>query len=117
MPNPMKVPRQRSKPPSSSKRPASATIFDQLGGNRFIIMTGAKQFVALDKGLQFGIPRSLTKDNINKVRITVTPADLYDVEFFNIRGTKIKKVREAKGIQVSELRRVFRANTGLDTNL
>ncbi|MGI9949502.1 hypothetical protein [Vibrio hyugaensis] len=35
------------------------TILAQLGGNRFIVMTGAKQFVAIEQGLMFTLPAAL----------------------------------------------------------
>ena len=86
-----------------------------LGGNRFMSMTGAKNVVGLDDGIQFSIPRS--KDKINKVRITVSPNDTYKVEFFNIRGANVKTIKEASNIHSTDLAKVFTATTGLDTKL
>ena len=47
------------------------TILEQLGGNRFISMTGAKTFVWDDNKLQFSIPRNQSK--ANKVVIIYKP--------------------------------------------
>lgn len=34
------------------------TILQQLGGNKFVVMTGAKNFVALENGIKFNIGRN-----------------------------------------------------------
>ena len=109
-----KMPRRKplSKPPL-----VGTTILEQLGGQRFLVMTGAKQLVGLPKGLQFGLPSLGTKDGINKVRITLTPNDTYDIDFFKIRGTKIEKKGAVNGVHVDELRQVFTSRTGLETSL
>lgn len=118
MPNPMKAKRpNKAKHPASKSMKVGATILEQLGGSRFILMVGAKDLVALDNGLQFGLKGALAKDKINKVRIVLNRRDLYDVEFFNIRGTHIKTVKEVNNVDVGNLRRTFRMNTGLDTSL
>jgi hypothetical protein len=57
------------------------TIMEQLGGRRFITMTGARDFMDFGNTLQFRLPSRFAKDGINQVRITLTPADLYDMEF------------------------------------
>lgn len=45
------------------------TILNQLGGNRFVAMTGAKNFVALENGIKFNIGKNASK--ANTVKITV----------------------------------------------
>ncbi|EIP9270516.1 hypothetical protein LT886_002400, partial [Salmonella enterica] len=45
-------------------------ILNQLGGNKFIAMTGAKNFVWLEKGgLIFKLPSNFARNGINLVRI------------------------------------------------
>lgn len=96
-------------------------ILGQLGGNRFIAMTGAKQFVRSDseQWLQFKLPSTphYTKDKINFVKITLTPADLYTVEFMYIRGLNVKEVAKVEGVYCDMLQSVFTEYTGLDTHL
>lgn len=91
------------------------TILSQLGGNRLSVMTGAKSFVAVDSGLQFRIPAA--RNRINSVRVTLTPADDYTVEFFAIRGTDFKRVAAVEGIYCDQLQAVFTEHTGLYTSL
>jgi hypothetical protein len=90
-------------------------ILSQLGGNRLSVMTGARNFVAVEKGLQFRIPKA--KSNINSVRVTLTPADDYTVEFFAIRGTNFKQVAAVPGVYCDQLQDVFTEHTGLYTSL
>jgi hypothetical protein len=90
-------------------------IIEQLGGNRFRAMTGARHFVFDDVGqsLTFRLPWP----GINFVRVTLTPADLYDMEFFKVRGLSLTLKAREVGIYWDRLQAVFTANTGLDTHL
>lgn len=63
------------------------TILQQLGGNKFVAMTGAKNFVALDNGIKFNIGRNASK--ANTVKITLNGLDLYDIEFIKFTPFKI----------------------------
>ena len=94
------------------------TLLQQLGGNKFIALTGAKSFVGGTDRLMFSLPANFAKGGINKVRITLTPADLYNVEFMKIRGTQpVKVIAEVDGVHADNLRRIFTRQTGLDTYL
>lgn len=55
-------------------------ILRQLGGNHFVVMTGAKNFVALEDGIKFTIGSNASKCNL--VKITLTAMDDYVVEFW-----------------------------------
>lgn len=90
-------------------------ILAQLGGNRFIAMTGAKQLVALPTGLQFSFPRS-AKNKANKVAIRLV-GDLYTVNFFSARGITIVDRREFEMIYGDRLAAIFTEQTGFDTHL
>jgi hypothetical protein len=92
-------------------------VLKQLGGRKFIAMTGAKQFVRDDKNkaIMFKIPKA--KNGINYIRITLTSMDLYDIEFMAFRGTNVKTVAREKGIYNDQLQSVFTKNTGLYTSL
>jgi hypothetical protein len=91
------------------------TILVQLGSNRFLAMTGAKQLVDLGDGLQFGLPRG-ARNKANKVRITLV-ADEYTVEFWYIRGANMRKISEFERVGAEALRGLFTSETGLDINL
>jgi len=93
------------------------TILEQLGGNRFAVMTGAKNFGASADALSFALPANFAKNGINRVRVTLTPADVYTVEFFKVRGTSIKHLGTHEGIYADMLRDLFTRETGLDVSL
>ena len=95
------------------------TILAQLGGNRFRAMTGAKNFVGSDDSLTFRLPGNpgFVKQGINCVRITLTPADLYRVEFLRVRGAKFGMKETREDVYADKLASVFREVTGLATNL
>lgn len=59
------------------------TILQQLGGNKFVAMTGAKQFVAIENGIRFRIGRNATRTNM--MRITLRGDDTYKMEFIYIK--------------------------------
>lgn len=93
-------------------------LLQQLGGNKFLAMTGAKDFLKDEsaRSLQFGLKRA-AKDGINKVRIILDSSDLYTIEFWKVRGVKVVKVRERAGVFGDMLAQVFEHNTGLYTSL
>ena len=90
-------------------------ILRQLGGNKFIAMTGAKNFIAGDGILAFRIPKAM--NGINAVRITLNSLDLYDMKFFRIYGFDMKQVAEVNGVYNDQLQSIFTAKTGLYTHL
>lgn len=96
----------------------AATIQQQIASNnvnRFAMMTGAKDFMSFENGLQFGIAKA--NDGINKVRIELTPADTYTVAFYSIRKSNVRVVSSHEGVYAEDLRRVFESTTGLYTTL
>lgn len=92
-------------------------VLQQLGGRKFIAMTGAKNFVKSDKdkSITFRVPKA--KSGINTIRIKLTSMDLYDVEFISVRGTNIKIVATEKGVYNDQLQKIFTKQTGLNTSL
>ena len=91
------------------------TILAQLGGNRFLAMTGAKQLVALPTGLQFSFPRS-AKNKANKVAIRLA-GDLYTVKVYSLRGVNVTERGEFEMIYGDRLAALFTEQTGFDTHL
>ena len=88
------------------------TILAQLGGNRFLAMTGAKQLCDLGDGLQFTLPRGAK----NKVCIRLVD-DLYRVAFYSIRGVNVTERGEFERIYGDRLAALFTEQTGFDTHL
>lgn len=95
------------------------TISDQLGGQRFALMTGASKFFALDSGLQFHLPstRGYVRDGINLVKIILEVDDTYTIEFFrfNQRVINLLLINKVEGVYAENLQEVFTEYTGLYT--
>jgi len=96
---------------------SAVTVLEQLGGNKFIAMTGAKDFIRDDaKGMiAFKIGRN--SKGITHVRITLNAKDLYDMEFLKKRNLDLKVVSKAGDVYFDHLQDIFTENTGLDTHL
>lgn len=72
---------QSNSTPNKNKEIANI-ILQQLGGRHFAIMTGAKQFVAIENGVRFRIGRNATR--ANQVKIVLRFDDTYNMEFWHI---------------------------------
>ena len=96
-------------------RKKAAVLLKQLGGNRFIAMTGAKGFAFSNKYMSFKIGRN--SKGINFVRIGHNAKDLYDMEFgfVSARGIKVKK--KVKDVYADMLGTIFTKYTGMHVRL
>jgi hypothetical protein len=108
-------------PINSENSCIAKTILAQLGGHRFCTMTGAKDFLIINKGLQLHFPGRFTHGNIDTLRVTLNDQDLYDLEFIK-RGNKrngfdSKVVETVKDVYAENLQQIFTRVTGLDTHL
>lgn len=97
--------------------PVAHTIRAQLGGDRFALMTGARDFVGGDRMLQFRLPRGMARHSINSVRVTLEQNDTYTVVFYAIRGTKFRTVDTFETVYADNLRSIFENRTGLKVSL
>ena len=91
-------------------------IFQQLGGNRFITMTGSKNFVDHGNALSFKFPKPRDR-KVNYLKITLDSDDTYTLEFGYIRGLNYTPAEPMQGIYGDQLREIFTAQSGLYTNL
>jgi hypothetical protein len=93
------------------------TILSQLGGNKFIAMTGAKNLGASENGLSMKIMRNAKK--VTHVKITLNGKDLYDVEFIkiNTRTLEMTVLSKAEDAYAEDLKGIFESSTGLYTSL
>lgn len=104
------------------------TILRQLGGNRFIAMTGAKNFLSDGNTLRMTLPKNGSKAN----RLWVTydeGLDLYNMRFFRYRPgrldirtgnfieDKISDEKVYEGIFFDQLQEIFTAHTKMYTHL
>lgn len=97
-------------------------IFNQLGGNRFAVMTGAKQFIALTKpGLRMKLPKN--NSGANYLDITLQSNDLYEMRFYCLKlnsktfETMFAEKAGFTDVYVESLQDVFTQITGLYTHL
>lgn len=97
----------------------SNEILRQLGGNKFRVMTGAKDFVGGERTLQFKLPSTpnFVNDGINFVVITLEATDYYSIQFYRLWGRNLKEISRADPVSVETLRESFTLHTGLDTSL
>lgn len=96
------------------------TILAQLGGNRFVAMTGAKSFSGGADCLTFRLPRTMTKNRIQAMRITLDASDTYTVTALAQKSApthEVYTVDEASMVYCDMLREVFENMTGLRTSL
>lgn len=93
-------------------------LIKQLGGNRFIAMTGAKNFIGHENGISFKIMRNPMK--VTHVAIDLDPSDTYTLEFLNIKTRpKLEKsiISTRYMVYGDQLQEIFTRETGLDTHL
>ena len=92
------------------------TILEQLGGNKFRMMTGAKNFMGFTEGLVMKIGRN--SSNSNYLKITLNSMDLYDMEFAKVsRMGEKKSITEYNNIYNDSMVEVFEKHTGMYTKL
>ncbi len=95
-------------------------MLQQLGGNRFVTMTGARDFVTSDNPqprLRMSLPAKQTKGRGSYMEISLAPSDEYLMVFFRMWKGERKFVEVRRGVQVADLRRSFTEMTGLDVSL
>lgn len=91
------------------------TILAQLGGGRFLAMTGAKGLLGLPNGLAFQIGRNATR--ANRVRVTLDASDTYTITTSRYAKLNVTPVAKLEGVYAEDLQRAFTDLTGLDTHL
>lgn len=81
--------------------------------SRLSVMIGAKDFVAIDNGLQFGLKRA--SKGINKIIIKLNSLDLYDIELGNYSSRKLeyKTKKVINGVYFDQLKAILEEETGL----
>ena len=95
-----------------SNAQVAQTILNQLGGNKFLMMTGANSLSHSDKSLAFKLPRAA--NTIKYVRITLSSMDTYDVVYMN---RAFKEIQVSECIYCDQLQNDFTSFTKLYTSL
>ena len=92
------------------------TILEQLGGNKFRVMTGAKNLMGIENGLVMKLGRN--SSNSNYLKITLNMMDMYDMEFAKVtRMGEKKSVKEYSDVYNDMLTEIFESHTGMYTKL
>ena len=92
------------------------TLLRQLGGNKFIMMTGVKQMSIGKDGLTMKIGRN--SKSITHVAIDLDRGkDLYIMKFIRVRKGIRKVVKRYDGFYADTLNNIFEKETGLYTRL
>jgi phosphoribosylpyrophosphate synthetase len=90
----------------------ATTILNQLGGNKFIAMTGATCYsdgntlISKFKGSKVA----------NIMYVTLNENDTYDVKLCKFRGLDVKTIKEVTGVYAEMLKTIFEGTTGLKTS-
>lgn len=105
----------------------TTTMLNQLGGKRFIAMTGSKNFLFADvteTNPKVWLRMDLTKNaaGVNRLKIYYNPDDTYTMEFYKQVITKdfevkISKTQTFENIYCDQLQEIFTQVTGLYTSL
>jgi hypothetical protein len=100
----------------------ATTIFQQLGGRQFQVLTGARNLVGGDDSLSMQVSASAQiplKNRCTHVRITLDPMDTYTVEFlrFNRKTYEFTECSKHEGVYNDQLKDLFEAQTGLYVTL
>ena len=102
------------------------TILSQLGGRRFLVMTGADKLMAAGRTTSNPNPwlRMDLRDNqaqVNRLKITLMPTDNYTVEFYHQKLVDWEPVitnqQTFEMVYGEDLPALFTSVTGYDTHL
>ena len=102
-------------------------ILEQLGGQRFITMTGVKNLSYDGPTLRMSLPRN--KSKANRLWITLNNNDTYTMRFFRytaprfitakaeFTNEKVTEIKQFEGVYNTQLQELFTRVTGLYTHL
>ena len=91
------------------------TIYEQIGGARCFAMLGAYNAVYGEREFIFMFRGSR---KFNKIRITLTPMDVYAVDFYRLgKYADVTREKSIPAVYADQLREVIERETGLYTSL
>jgi len=97
-------------------------IYDQLGGRRFAVITGSKDFFSTSDTLRMSLARN--KSGANRLDIRYDEgSDTYTMRFYRLTfhrkecKVKCKEIAECSDVYCDSLQHVFIEVTGLYTRL
>ena len=102
-------------------------ILEQLGGHKFVVMTGSSHFVSDKNTLRMKLAKN--KSKANKLDITLMPDDTYTMRFYKYSAPrkkpnsmeytsgKVEEVAMFEGVYNDMLQDIFTQVTGMYTYL
>ncbi len=91
-------------------------IYRTLGGNKFRVMTGAKNLTSHEFALSMKIGRN--KTNANFMIVELNGLDLYDITFAKVtKMGEMKSVKTYDNVYNDMLVSLFESHTGMYTTL
>jgi len=91
-------------------------ILRQLGGNKFLAMTGCYNLVSDKNKLNMKLRKNMSK--AKWLRITLNSLDLYDMLFYTVdKDFNIKSIAEYNNVYNDQLQGLFTKTTGMYTSL
>lgn len=102
-------------------------ILRQLGGNKFLIMTGANHLIRDTYSLSMKLPRNMSK--ANRLTIELQADDTYKMRFrkhtpdrlnkktFEFKPGKIEDIKVFDSVYYDQLQELFTSVTGMYTHL
>lgn len=110
-----------------SDKTVAMTILEQLGGNKFIAMTGARNLVFSKDSLTMSIPKNMSK--ANRLKISLNWDDTYTMRFYKYTAPRLnhkamtytnektEEVVKYDGVYFDQLQELFTQVTGMYTRL
>ena len=103
----------------ANKMKIANAILEQLGGNKFIAMTGAKNFVSDGNTLRMTLPKNRSK--ANRLYVTLDAMDTYTMYFFKYTAGRLNRktfawtpdkqedIKKISGVYADMLQDIFTA--------
>jgi hypothetical protein len=91
------------------------TILQHLGGNRFIIMTGARNLIGSPNALSFRFPKA--RNGVTGAHVTLSADDTYEMTFYRIAKSAASVISQRAGVYCDQLASTFTSETGLAVSL
>lgn len=93
------------------------TILSQLGGRRFLVMTGSYDLIGCDKEKHLCMRLRRNVSKFSRLKVKLMADDTYTMHFFRFLKGEIVSYRAIDGLYCEDLARVFEDVTGLRTSL
>ena len=93
-------------------------ILRQLGGRKFLVMTGAKKLVGdayNGESLSFRVGKN--PKGVSAILIKLNGLDLYDIQAYQIRNNQFTEKGRENNVYVEDLQQAFTRLTGINTHL